>query len=107
MTAAAAWLGAAVRQLRDFTEAAKQRAREEIGEESDDIEWKALDPRQYDPRRIIAEAMLAPATVPHRVDLPAPSHGERTIARRRPASLLTTPREGDKCEPGPWKETRR
>jgi sec-independent protein translocase protein TatB len=71
MTAAAAWLGAAVRQLRAFTETAKQRAREEIGEEFDDIEWKALDPRQYDPRRIIAEAMLAPPAVPRAIDAAA------------------------------------
>ena len=71
MTAAAAWLGATVRQLRAFTEAAKQRARDEIGEEFDDIPWKALDPRQYDPRRIIADAMLAPPTVSRAIDPPA------------------------------------
>ncbi|MDY0908488.1 preprotein translocase subunit TatA [Microbacterium sp. CFBP9034] len=71
MTAAAAWLGATVRQLRAFTEAAKQRARDEIGEEFDDIPWKALDPRQYNPRRIIADAILAPPTVPQGVDPPA------------------------------------
>ena len=70
LTAAAAWLGATVRQLREFTEAAKQRAREEIGEEFDDIEWKALDPRQYDPRRIIADAMLAPPTLSRAIDPP-------------------------------------
>lgn len=70
MTAAAAWLGGTVRQLRAFTEAAKQRARDEIGEEFDDIPWKALDPRQYDPRRIIADAILAPPTVPPALDSP-------------------------------------
>jgi sec-independent protein translocase protein TatB len=70
MTAAAAWLGATVRQLRAFTEAAKQRARDEIGEDFDDIPWKALDPRQYDPRRIIADAMLAPPTVARAIDPP-------------------------------------
>ena len=59
MTAAAGWLGATVRDIRAFTEAAKQRARDEIGEEFDDIPWKVLDPRQYDPKRIIADAMLA------------------------------------------------
>jgi sec-independent protein translocase protein TatB len=69
MTAAAAWLGRAVRQLRDFTDAAKQRARDEIGPEFDDIEWKVLDPRQYDPRRIIAEAMLAPPTASRGTDV--------------------------------------
>ena len=81
MTAAAAWLGAAVRQLRAFTEAAKQRARDEIGEEFDDIAWKALDPRQYDPRRIIADAMLAPPAVPRAIDAARKSRPERTTRR--------------------------
>lgn len=85
LTAAAAWLGATVRQLRDFTEAAKQRAREEIGEEFDDIEWKALDPRQYDPRRIIADAMLAPPTVSRAIDPPADP------ARHAPAAAPIPP----------------
>ena len=70
MTAAAAWLGATVRGIRAFTEAAKQRARDEIGEEFDEIPWKALDPRQYDPRRIIADAMLAPPPVSRAIDPP-------------------------------------
>ena len=37
--------------------------KEEMGPEFDDVDWKKLDPRQYDPRRIIREALLddAPA----------------------------------------------
>ena len=37
---------------------AKDRMREEMGPEFDDVDWKKLDPRQYDPRRIIREALL-------------------------------------------------
>jgi sec-independent protein translocase protein TatB len=32
--------------------------REEMGPEFDEVDWKKLDPRQYDPRRIIREALL-------------------------------------------------
>jgi sec-independent protein translocase protein TatB len=32
--------------------------REEMGPDFDDIDWKKLDPRQYDPRRIIREALI-------------------------------------------------
>ena len=36
---------------------AKDRMREEMGPDFDDVDWKKLDPRQYDPRRIIREAL--------------------------------------------------
>jgi sec-independent protein translocase protein TatB len=42
-----------VRNLRDMANGAKDRMREEMGPEFDDVDWKKLDPRQYDPRRII------------------------------------------------------
>jgi sec-independent protein translocase protein TatB len=46
-----------VRSLRDFTDSAKVRLRQELGPEVDEIDWKKLDPRQYDPRRIVREAL--------------------------------------------------
>jgi sec-independent protein translocase protein TatB len=57
-------LGHFVRSLRDFADGAKTRMKEEMGPEFDDVDWKKLDPRQYDPRRIIREALLddAPET---------------------------------------------
>jgi sec-independent protein translocase protein TatB len=54
----AAVLARMVRQVRDFANGAKDRIKEEMGPEYDDIEWKSLDPRQYDPRRIIREALI-------------------------------------------------
>lgn len=51
-------LGALVRRLRGFGEGAKDRMREEMGPEFDEVDWKKLDPRQYDPRRIIRDALL-------------------------------------------------
>jgi len=58
LPAYAAKLGQLVRSLRDFANGAKDRMRDEMGPEFDDVDWKKLDPRQYDPRRIIREALL-------------------------------------------------
>lgn len=46
------------RWMRDFANGAKDRMREEMGPDFDDVDWKKLDPRQYDPRRIIREALV-------------------------------------------------
>jgi sec-independent protein translocase protein TatB len=53
----AAQLGRLVRSLRDMANGAKDRMREEMGPEFDEVDWKQLDPRQYDPRRIIRNAL--------------------------------------------------
>ncbi|MGC4174602.1 Sec-independent protein translocase TatB [Demequina sp.] len=39
----------------------KQQIQAEVG---DDIDWKSLDPRQYDPRRIVREALYEPLPAP-------------------------------------------
>jgi sec-independent protein translocase protein TatB len=54
----AAQLGRLVRQLRDMANGAKDRMKDEMGPDFDDVDWKKLDPRQYDPRRIIREALI-------------------------------------------------
>ena len=54
----AAQLGAWVRTLRGYLRAAKQRVDEELGDQAADVDWAALDPRRYDPRRIVREALL-------------------------------------------------
>ncbi|MDX2375754.1 Sec-independent protein translocase TatB [Microbacterium sp. LRZ72] len=51
-------------RVKDFLQGAKTRVRDEMGPEFDDVDWQKLDPRQYDPRRIIREALLDDATVP-------------------------------------------
>jgi sec-independent protein translocase protein TatB len=40
-----------------MADGAKERLREEMGPDFDDVDWKKLDPRQYDPRRIIRQAL--------------------------------------------------
>lgn len=54
----AARLAQAVRQLRDLAEGAKSQMRTEMGPAFEDIDWRQLDPRQYDPRRIVREALM-------------------------------------------------
>ncbi|HET8615612.1 MAG TPA: Sec-independent protein translocase protein TatB [Actinomycetales bacterium] len=54
----AAQLGKLVRQARGFAKSARAQMREELGEDFEDIDWQSLDPRRYDPRRIVREALL-------------------------------------------------
>ena len=54
----AARLGRLVRQAKAMAESAKGQLREQMGPEFDDINWQQYDPRQYDPRRIVREALL-------------------------------------------------
>ena len=60
----ASQLARLTRSLRDLANGAKERMREEMGPDFDDVDWKKLDPRQYDPRRIIREALIDDEPVP-------------------------------------------
>ncbi|APF41591.1 sec-independent translocase [Neomicrococcus aestuarii] len=51
-------LGRLVRELRRMATGAKEQLREEVGDEIADLDWRKLDPRQYDPRKIIRDALL-------------------------------------------------
>lgn len=51
-------LGEFVRGFKRVADGAKDRLRDEMGPEFDDVNWKQLDPRQYDPRRIIRDALV-------------------------------------------------
>ena len=64
-----------VRSLRDMANGAKDRMREEMGPEFDEVDWAKLDPRKYDPRRIIRDALLEESP-----DAPVPA-GPVTPAR--------------------------
>lgn len=46
-----------IKKFRTFADNAQSQLSEELGE---DIDWRALDPRQYDPRRIIRDALTEP-----------------------------------------------
>lgn len=47
-----------VRRAGEYLRDTRSRMRDEIGPEIDDVDWRKLDPRQYDPRRIIRDALM-------------------------------------------------
>lgn len=51
-----------VRTWRATLSTTKERLSAELGE--DDVDWTALDPRRYDPRRIVRDALLEPDRPP-------------------------------------------
>lgn len=80
----AAQLGRLVRSIRDMANGAKERLREEMGPDFDDVDWKKLDPRQYDPRRIIREALLDdPESAPEVPLTIVQPDGESAYAKRK------------------------
>lgn len=60
----ASQLARLTKTLRGMANGAKERMREEMGPDFDEVDWKKLDPRQYDPRRIIREALVDDEPVP-------------------------------------------
>jgi sec-independent protein translocase protein TatB len=46
-----------VRSFRRMAEGAKETVKQDFGADLDGYDWKTLDPRQYDPRRIVREAL--------------------------------------------------
>ncbi|KJQ53604.1 twin-arginine translocase TatA/TatE family subunit [Microbacterium sp. SA39] len=47
-----------VRKAGEYVRDTKSKMRQEMGPELDDVDWRKLDPRQYDPRRIIRDALM-------------------------------------------------
>lgn len=52
-----------IKSGRNYLRGAQSRLRDEMGPEFDEVDWRRLDPRKYDPRRIIREALLDDAPV--------------------------------------------
>lgn len=86
MPAVAERLGQLVRGVRDLANGAKERVREEMGPEFDEVDWRRLDPRQYDPRRIVRDALQddPPKQQP-------PGRASRPRLPRRPQETLDGP----------------
>jgi sec-independent protein translocase protein TatB len=69
----AAMLAQLTKRARETLNGARERMRDELGEDFD-VDWRKLDPRQYDPRRIIREALLDdPPSVAASPSTPTPS----------------------------------
>ncbi|WP_217183434.1 twin-arginine translocase TatA/TatE family subunit [Streptomyces sp. AC495_CC817] len=74
----------------------KSRVRDEMGPEIDDVDWRKLDPRQYDPRRIIRDALFDDDVPPARPAAAATALAEPVVAaprtpRERPVFSRDTP----------------
>jgi sec-independent protein translocase protein TatB len=82
----AAKFGRFVRQARAMADRAKEQLKDEMGPEFSDIDWRAYDPRQYDPRKIVRDALSAPAD-------------DDEIVPDKPVSA---PRGHDPSKPTPW-----
>jgi sec-independent protein translocase protein TatB len=90
---AAAALGKFVRSLRAFTTDTTERIRQEVGPEFDEIDWQRLDPRQYDPRRIIRDALTSEPDASPVIGPPfhtAATGSDATSAAETPASEGST-----------------
>lgn len=94
----AAQLARLVKTLRGFADGAKDRMREEMGPEFDEVDWRKLDPRQYDPRRIIREALVDEVVPPAK---PVSPHGP-TAARPRESAYEQRQRKLGKSRPAPF-----
>ena len=53
-----------IRSVRGMAKGAEGRIKDELGEDFDPEAWKKLDPRQYDPRRILRDAIADSADEP-------------------------------------------
>ena len=51
-------LGELVRKAKRLIDGAQEQMKPELGGDFEAMDWKKLDPRQYDPRRIVREALL-------------------------------------------------
>jgi sec-independent protein translocase protein TatB len=87
----AAQLGRLVRDARSFARNAREQVRSEMGEDFDEVDWQALDPRRYDPRRIVRDALL---------DDDEPG-GVSDRAPNVPAAMRPDNEDGDSAGDGP------
>ncbi len=57
-------LGRLARQARGMLQDARTRVQDELGDDFSEVDWSKLDPRQYDPRRIVREALFDDPVAP-------------------------------------------
>jgi sec-independent protein translocase protein TatB len=81
----AAQLARLVRRGKAFVQDARTRVSDELGPEFDDVDWSKLDPRQYDPRRIVREALLEDGPI-----LPGPGERAARATGARPGAAAAT-----------------
>ncbi|RAX46255.1 Sec-independent protein translocase TatB [Arthrobacter sp. AQ5-05] len=83
----AAQLARLVKELRRMATGAKEQLREEVGDDIADMDWRKLDPRQYDPRKIIKDALLEDFEDAVSAVKQSPAIEQRPVAIARSAPL--------------------
>ncbi len=76
-----------VRGARRYISGARTRIRSELGPDFDDVDWTQFDPRRYDPRRIVRDALLEddkPAARMQPIEVAGP--GAAVSGNARPAA---------------------
>jgi sec-independent protein translocase protein TatB len=91
-------LAGLTKRAREWVSTARTRVRDEMGEDFDDVDWRTLDPRQYDPRRIIREALLDDAPVASVAAKTTP----QTDAPTPPTTPVRSPFRGPADGPTPY-----
>ncbi|GIG36388.1 twin-arginine translocase TatA/TatE family subunit [Cellulomonas pakistanensis] len=79
------------KQARHFLADTRRRVDDELGDEVKDIDWAALDPRKYDPRRIVRDALLDPEPAPAGARTTAAAAGAAAAGHASRAAPATTP----------------
>lgn len=106
----AAKLAQLVRSARDMAEGAKSQIKDELGPGFEDVDWRSLDPRQYDPRRIVREALATPGGAGRVRESGSDQSGESAGARAANEAAMAggAPRAGSRGSgfnptvPTPW-----
>jgi sec-independent protein translocase protein TatB len=86
-----------VRKAGEYLRDTKSRVREEMGPELDDVDWRKLDPRQYDPRRIIRDALLEEPEPATPAQATGSAHRAADLQRGEPSAVR---HRGDLSRPG-------
>ncbi|WP_125774214.1 twin-arginine translocase TatA/TatE family subunit [Antribacter gilvus] len=79
-------LARGVRRAKVLMQDAKSRVDSELGPEFQDVDWSKLDPRQYDPRRIVRDALLEDTPLG---SASAPAWSSGTVSRTAAAAGAT------------------
>ena len=74
--------------VRTMVDRGRDQLKEEVG---DDVDWSTLDPRQYDPRHIVREALSEPAKTPRASAAVAASAAAPTVASDTTAGSPSAP----------------
>lgn len=95
LPAFAAQFARVVKSIRQMAKGAEQRLKDEMGDDFNVDEFKKLDPRQYDPRRIIRDALVDEAPAVEPAVTPTLRESAYAQRQRKLAENAPTPFDGE------------